>query len=280
MAIILDGKKLSTKILEELAHEVSKMDKKPSLVVIQVGDNPASSLYVGMKKKMAEKLGIKSEILKYSESLSEAELLEKIAELNSDSTVDAMLVQLPLPAHIDSKKILQSISPKKDVDGSTPENIGRISVGLEPFAYPCTPLGIMKLLEEYEIDIDGKNVVIVGRSNIVGKPLALMMLARNATVMVCHSKTKNLSQITKTADILVSAVGKNKIISEEMVKNKSVIVDVGVSKVDGKTVGDVDFVGVEKVCSFISPAIGGVGPMTIACLMLNTVELSKLSRDA
>lgn len=277
MAIILDGKKLSTKIIEDLATKVAGLDKKPTLAVILVGENPASEIYVGIKEKTAKKIGMNSLVIKYPENTDEKTVIEKIKELNNDAEVTAILVQLPLPKHINSQNILQTISPKKDVDGITPENIGRISIGAKPYAYPCTPKGILLLLDEYKIDLEGKHVVIAGRSNIVGKPLAQMALNRNATVTICHSKTENISDITKTADILISAVGKNKTIREEMIKNNSVIVDVGVSRVDGKICGDVDFESVSSVASYITPAVGGVGPMTIASLMLNTVEL--LSSD-
>lgn len=278
MATILDGKKLSKQILDDLTIELSKLDKKPSLTVIQVGDNPASEIYVNIKKKTAERIGIVSNVLKYPETLSEAELLEKIKELNNDKDVNAILVQLPLPKHINSKNVIQAISPKKDVDGFHPENVGKISIGIEPWAYPCTPKGVMRLLAEYKIELDGKHVVIVGRSNIVGRPLAQMALNKNATVTICHSHTKNLSDITKTADILISAVGVKNIIKKEMIKNNSVIVDVGITKDGGKIFGDVDFEKVLDVVSFVSPVPGGVGPMTIASLMVNTFELYKLTK--
>jgi len=278
MATILDGKTLSKQILDSLTIELSKLDKKPSLTVIQVGEDPASELYVNLKKKTAQTIGITSNVINYPENISEKELLEKIKELNSDKEVNAILVQLPLPKHINSKNIIQAISPKKDVDGITPENIGLISIGVKPYAYPCTPKGILRLLEEYKINLEGKHVVILGRSNIVGKPLAQMALNKNATVTVCHSYTKNLSDITKTADILISAVGVKNIIKKEMVKKNSVVVDVGVTKVDGKTFGDVDFGSVLELTSFISRVVGGVGPMTIASLMENTFELYKLTK--
>lgn len=277
MTIILDGKKLSIKILDELANNLSKLDTKPHLVVILVGEDPASELYVGMKKKMAEKLGIKSTVLKYPQDTEEKTILNKIQELNNDNSVHAILVQLPLPKHISECAVIQAISPKKDADGITPENIGRISIGVEPFAYPCTPKGILRILDEYNIDLDGKHFIMIGRSNIVGKPLAQMALNRNATVTICHSHTKNLEEITKTADILVSAVGKSKIIKKEMIKSGSVIIDVGTSKIDGKTFGDVDFGNVNEWVSYITPVPGGVGPMTIASLMENTYELFKLN---
>ena len=278
MTTILDGKKLSKQILDDLTIELSKLDKKPSLTVIQVGANSASEIYVNIKKKTAERIGIVSNVIKYPETLSEKELLQKIEELNSDDTVDAILVQLPLPKHINSKNIIQSISPKKDVDGFHPENVGKISVGIAPYAYPCTPKGVLRLLEEYKIELEGKHVVILGRSNIVGRPLAQMILNKNATVTICHSHTKNLSDITKTADILISAVGVKNIISKDMVKKNSVIVDVGISKVDDKICGDVDFEKVFKDVSFITPVPGGVGPMTIASLMENTFELYRLTK--
>ena len=277
MTEILDGKTLSKKILDNLSEEIAKLDKKPHLTVILVGEDQASELYVSLKKKAAERIGIKSTVLKYPQSIDEKTILDKLQELNNDNEVNAILVQLPLPKQINQQKIIQAISPKKDVDGFTPENIGRISIGVEPYAYPCTPKGILALLNEYNIDLDGKHVVIVGRSNIVGKPLAQMILNKNDTVTICHSHTQNLADITKTADILVSAVGKNKIIKNEMIKYKSIIVDVGTSKLDGKSVGDVDFENVFESASYITPVPGGVGPMTIASLMVNVLNLFKLA---
>jgi methylenetetrahydrofolate dehydrogenase (NADP+)/methenyltetrahydrofolate cyclohydrolase len=273
MTTILDGKKLSLKIQEELAEKIAKLDVKPHLVVILVGEDPASQLYVGMKEKTALKIGLKSTVLKYPENTEEKVILDKIAELNNDNDVTAILVQVPLPKQISEQKIIQAIVPSKDVDGITAENIGKISIGLEPYAYPCTPLGIMKLLEEYNIDIEGKHAVVVGRSNILGKPMAQMILNKNATVTICHSRTKNLAEITKTADILIAAVGKPKIITKDMIKPDCVVIDAGTSKVDGKTVGDVDFENVSASTSYITPVPGGVGPMTIAYLMQNTYEL-------
>lgn len=273
MTTILDGKKLRDKIIENLKAKVDTFDKKPTLVVILVGENPASKIYVNNKKKMAEKIGIHSEVINYPANITEAELLDKIEELNNNKKVTAILVQLPLPKHISKDNVMNKIIPSKDVDGFTPYNFGKLFSGETPTVYPCTPKGILLLLDEYNIEIEGKHVVIVGRSNIVGKPLSQMMLNKNATVTICHSHTKNLSQITKTADILVSAVGKN-IIEGEMLKTDCVIVDVGIFKDEnGKTRGDVDFESASKIASFISPVPGGVGPMTIASLMLNTVEL-------
>ncbi|HIS37077.1 TPA: bifunctional methylenetetrahydrofolate dehydrogenase/methenyltetrahydrofolate cyclohydrolase [Candidatus Scatousia excrementigallinarum] len=276
MTVILDGKKLRDELLDELKNKLSSYNVIPKLVVILVGENPASRIYVNNKKKTAEKLGINSEVIVYPADISEKELLAKIEELNVDNSVNAILVQLPLPAHIDKSKVINAISPLKDVDGFTPENSGKLLAGENPYVYPCTPKGILLLLDKYGIEVDGKHVVIVGRSNIVGKPLAVMLLNRNATVTVCHSHTKNLSEITKTADILISAVGE-KLIEDNMVKMNCVIVDVGIFKdINGKTRGDVDFEKVYEKTSYISPVPGGVGPMTIASLMLNTVELFDL----
>ncbi len=279
MPVILDGKNLRDELLEELKNKLSSYSVMPKLVVILAGDNPASQIYVNNKKKTAEKLGIVSDVINYPATVSENELLEKINELNNDRAVNAILVQLPLPEHIDKTKIINAISPIKDVDGFTPENFGKLLTGEKPYVYPCTPKGILLLLDKYGIGLDGKHVVIVGRSNIVGKPLAVMMVNRNATVTLCHSHTKNLSEITKTADILVSAVGE-KLIEDNMVKFNGVVVDVGIFKDEtGKTRGDVDFANVSKKTSFISPVPGGVGPMTIASLMLNTVELFDLQNQ-
>ncbi len=273
MTIILDGKQLKEKILLKLKEKINNFEKKPSLTVILVGDNPASQIYVNNKRKTAEAIGINSNIIKYPKTISEKELLEKIHELNKDDRVNAILVQLPLPEHISKEKVINLINPQKDVDGFTPYNFGKLFSGEKPFVYPCTPKGILILLDEYNIDLDGKHVVIVGRSNIVGKPLSQMILNRNATVTICHSHTKNLAEITKTADILVSAVGEN-IIEEKMLKSGCIVVDVGIFKDStGRTRGDVDFENVSKIASYISPVPGGVGPMTIASLMLNTIEL-------
>ena len=273
MAIILDGKNLRDKIFCDLKAKLDKMPKKPTLAVILVGDNPASQIYVRNKKRTAENLGINSLVINYPSDVSDNELLVKIDELNNDNSVTAILVQLPLPEHINKFKVLDSISPKKDVDGLTPYNSGKLFAGEEPYVYPCTPKGILLLLDEYNIELNGKHVVVIGRSNLVGKPVAQMLLKRNATVTMCHSHTKNLSEITKTADIVVSAVGKN-VIGEKMLKSDCVVIDVGIFRdVEGKVRGDVDFESVSKIAAYISPVPGGVGPMTIASLMLNTVEL-------
>lgn len=278
MAIILDGKKLRDKIFENLKQRLNNMSEKPTLAVILVGENPASQIYVRNKKKTAENLGINSIVINYPSNISENILLDKIKELNNDNSITAILVQLPLPKHIDKFKIIDTIAPEKDVDGLTPYNSGKLFSGEEPYVYPCTPKGILLLLDEYNIELEGKHVVVIGRSNLVGKPVAQMLLNRNATVTMCHSHTKNLSDITKTADIIVSAVGKN-IIGEKMLKSDCVVVDVGIFKdVNGKICGDVDFTSASKIAAYISPVPGGVGPMTIASLMLNTVELADSKR--
>ena len=259
MTIILDGKKLRDKIFENLKQKLNNMSEKPTLAVILVGDDPASQIYVKNKKKTAENLGINSIVINYPADISEKILLDKIQELNNDNKITAILVQLPLPKHIDKFKIIDAIAPEKDVDGLTPK-------------------GILLLLDEYNIELEGKHVVVIGRSNLVGKPVAQMLLNRNATVTMCHSHTKNLSDITKTADIIVSAVGKN-IIGEKMLKSDCVVVDVGIFKdINGKICGDVDFASASKIAAYISPVPGGVGPMTIASLMLNTVELADSKR--
>ena len=278
MAIILDGKKLRDKIFENLKQKLNNMSEKPTLAVILVGDDPASQIYVKNKKKTAENLGINSIVINYPSNISEKILLDKIQELNNDNKITAILVQLPLPKHIDKFKIIDAIAPEKDVDGLTPYNSGKLFSGEEPYVYPCTPKGILLLLDEYNIELEGKHVVVIGRSNLVGKPVAQMLLNRNATVTMCHSHTKNLSDITKTADIVVSAVGKN-IIGEKMLKSDCVVVDVGIFKdINGKICGDVDFANASKIAAYISPVPGGVGPMTIASLMLNTVELADSER--
>ena len=270
---ILDGKALSKEIQEEIEFEVSNLSKKPHLAVILVGEDSASQIYVNIKHKTCERLGIKSTVVNLPENTSEEDLIEKVRELNSDKDVNAILIQLPLPNHINANNCIKEISPVKDVDGFTPENLGAILRGQEPFAYPCTPFGILTILKRYNIQISGKHAVIVGRSNIVGKPVSLMLLKENATVTMCHSKTENLSEITKTADILISATGK-RVITKDMVKQGATVIDVGIIRnSEGKLEGDVDFEEVKDVADFITPVPGGVGPMTIASLMKNTLHL-------
>lgn len=271
--IILDGKALSQKVLEKVKDKVSELEKKPHLVVILVGDDSASRLYVNNKRKAAEQVGIKSTVIELAAETTEEKLLSIIYDLNNDKEVTGILVQLPLPKHIDKNKVIMSISPKKDVDGFTPENVGKLAIGLEPYFYPATPQGILMLLDEYNIKIEGKDAVVIGRSNIVGKPIAQMLLKRNATVTICHSQTKNIEDKIKTADILISAVGK-KIVRCKMVKKNSCIVDVGIFRdSNGKLTGDIDFDFVSPSCGYISPVPGGVGPMTIASLMYNASKI-------
>ncbi len=271
--IILDGKALSQKILEKVKERVNRLDRVPHLVVILVGENPASKIYVNNKKKAAEKIGIKSTVIEYPESTEEQILLNKIKELNNNPDVTGILVQLPLPEHIDKNKVIMTISPKKDVDGFTPENVGKLAIGIEPYYYPATPQGIIMMLDEYKIPIEGKNAVVIGRSNIVGRPMAQMLLNRNATVTSCHSYTNELEDKIKTADIVVSAVGK-KIVRCKMGYNNSVIIDVGIFRdSNGTLTGDVDFDYVSPSCGYITPVPGGVGPMTIASLMYNASKI-------
>lgn len=270
---ILDGKTLGKEIQEEIRLEVEKLDKKPHLAVVLVGEDSASKIYVNTKNRTCERLGFKSTVINLPETVSEEDLKLKIRELNNDEDVNAILIQLPLPAHIDTNNCIKEISPIKDVDGFTPENLGAIIRGQEPFAYPCTPYGIITILKKYNIQIAGKHAVIVGRSNIVGKPVSLMLLKENATVTMCHSKTENLAEITKTADILISATGK-RVITKDMVKKGATVIDVGIIRnAEGKLEGDVDFENVKEVAEYITPVPGGVGPMTIASLMKNTLSL-------
>ena len=271
--IILDGKKVSEKIINQVKHDVEKLTTTPHLAVILVGNNSASEVYVKNKKIAAEKAGIKSTILKFPNNITEDELINKIQELNNDDDITGILVQLPLPDHINKNKVIISISPKKDVDGFHPENVGKLVSGIEPYFYPATPQGILMLLDEYNIPIEGKHAVVIGRSNIVGKPVAQMLLNRNATVTICHSHTEMLEEVIKTADIVVSAVGK-KIVRCKMVKKNSVVIDVGIFRdANGKLTGDVDFDFVSPSCGFITPVPGGVGPMTIASLMYNASKI-------
>ena len=282
MAVIIDGKTLRDKILDELRAKTSLLNAKPSLSVIIVGDDPASKIYVNTKKKKALEIGFRSEIIEFDKDVAESVLLDKINQLNSDKDVNAILVQLPLPAHIDTKKVIETIDPIKDVDCFHPYNAGKIFTNSDTALYPCTPKGIIRLLEEYNVDVQGKNVVIVGRSNIVGRPLAAMLTNLNATVTLCHSKTDNISYYTKNADIVISAAGCAGLIKADMLKEGVIVVDVGMNRIEtseeNKLVGDVDFEDVEKIASLITPVPGGVGPMTICSLMVNTYNLYKLQQ--
>ncbi len=270
---ILDGKltaqKVKQNLLEKIKKNVADGNRAPKLAVILIGENPASQVYVRNKIKDCEEIGIVSLPYIMPENTSEENLISIVEELNQDETVDGILVQLPLPKHIDERKVIETIDPKKDVDAFHPSNVGKITLGLDGFA-PCTPQGVMRLLEEYNIEISGKNCVVIGRSNIVGKPMALLLLAKNGTVCVCHSKTKDLAYHTKTADIIVVAVGKPNVLTADMIKDGAVVVDVGMNRVDGKLLGDVDFENCKEKASYITPVPGGVGPMTRAMLLENT----------
>lgn len=277
--MIIDGKKVANEIKLELANRVSELKKRgiaPGLAVIIVGNNPASRIYVNNKKKSCEEIGIYSEEYSLPENTSQEELLELISSLNRSKKIHGILTQLPLPLHIDEFTVAQAISPDKDVDCFNVTNIGKVFLG-EGNIFPCTPSGIIELLKWYKIKIEGKNCTIVGRSNIVGKPLALMMLKENATVTVCHSRTSELEHFCRNADILISAVGKEKFIKSDMVKPGATIIDVGMNHdINGKLCGDVDFDEIESKAEFITPVPGGVGPMTIAMLMKNVVSSAQL----
>ncbi|MBQ9156787.1 MAG: bifunctional methylenetetrahydrofolate dehydrogenase/methenyltetrahydrofolate cyclohydrolase FolD [Eubacterium sp.] len=275
MAIRIDGKKISQDIKDELKVKTEELKKEgisPCLAVIQVGNDPASTVYVGNKKKACAYIGIDSRAFELPAETTEEELLALIRDLNEDDSVHGILVQLPIPDHMDEKKVIHAISPLKDVDGFHPESVGALSIG-EPGFVSCTPAGIIQLLKRTGISIDGKECVIVGRSNIVGKPMSMLLLKENGTVTVCHSHTKNLKEVCRRADILVAAIGKPKFFDESYVKDGAVVIDVGIHRgADNKLCGDVDYDSVEGKVSAITPVPGGVGPMTIAMLMNNCVE--------
>ena len=272
---LLDGKVVKKKILEELKEEVLKLKRKPGLVVIQVGDDPASKVYVGQKEKMANSVGYNFQHIKFDSDIEEKKLEDKIIELNNDDNVDGILVQMPLPKQLNSKKIQNLIDQYKDVDGLSDINSGMLTHNVDTLV-PCTPKGIMDILEYYNIPVSGKNVVVVGRSDLVGKPLASLMLNANATVTICHSKTVNLGEFTSKADILIAAVGKASLITEDMVKEGSVVIDVGINRVNDKLCGDVDFDNVCEKVSYITPVPGGVGQMTVAELGKNVLKAYKI----
>lgn len=275
MAKLIDGKTISKQIKDELKEEAAKLKEQgitACLAVIQVGKDPASCVYVNNKKKACAYVGIESRAYELEESVTEQELIRLVEELNADPSVNGILVQLPLPAHIDEERIIQTISPEKDVDGFHPVSVGNLWIGDKGFL-SCTPAGVIQLLKRSGISIEGKNCVIIGRSNIVGKPMACLMLRENATVTVAHSRTKNLPEITRQADILIVAVGRMRMITSEYVKEGAVVIDVGMHRDEnGKLCGDVDFKDVEEKVSAITPVPGGVGPMTIAMLMNNCIE--------
>lgn len=276
---ILDGKEVKRIKLEELKNEVLKLDRPLGLTVIQVGDDSASNIYVKQKSKMASNLGFNFNYIKLEEDVREEDILKIIDDLNRDNNVDGILVQMPLPEHLNSRVIQNAISPLKDVDGLTDINMGML-VHKKNCLIPCTPLGVMELLKYYNIDVAGKNVAIVGRSDLVGRPMAEVMINSDATVTLCHSKTNNLKDITKNADILVVAVGKAKLITSDMVKDGVVVVDVGINRLeDGSLCGDVDFDGVSSKCSYITPVPGGVGQMTVLELGYNTYKAYLLRQE-
>lgn len=273
---LIDGKHIASQIEHDLKKMIGTLTRPPGLAFVLVGENPASRTYVRMKKKKCISLGIVSKDKEFPESVSEHDLLKHISHLNSDPTVDGILVQLPLPKHISTPKIMEAVSPEKDVDGFHPINIGKMLLGEIDGFLPCTPYGIRVLLSSYKIPIAGKHVVILGRSNIVGKPLAAILMQKapdcNATVTIAHSFTENLKEITRSADILVAAMGKAHFVTHDMVKKGVVIIDVGINRLGDKIVGDVDFKTVAPLASYITPVPGGVGPMTIAMLMSNTIR--------
>ncbi len=277
--ILLNGKKLALEIQSEIKKEVDLFKQAsitPGLAVIMIGDDAASQVYVRKKAEACKEVGIYSVVHEMPENIKEETILNTIKLMNENSNINGILVQLPLPSHINQTKILEAIDPKKDVDGFHPFNIGRLVLNLDSFV-PCTPLGIMKIFEEYKINLEGKNVCIVGASNIVGKPMLALLLNANATVDICHIYTKNLKNHTKRADIVIIGVGKAGLITEDMVKDDAIVIDIGINRLEnGKISGDVDFENVSKKCSYITPVPGGVGPMTIAMLLSNTLKATKL----
>lgn len=278
MAIIIDGKNLAKKIRQNLKIECDELKKKgiiPKLAVIMVGDNSASKVYVKNKSKACEEVGIEYKEYLLGEDTTQEDLINLINKLNNNKEIHGILLQSPIPRHLNINEAFKAITYSKDVDGFTPSSVGKLCIGEDTFI-SCTPYGIMKMFEEYNIDLTGKEVVILGRSNIVGKPLIQCCLQKNATVTVCHSKTKNLREHTKRADVIIAAIGQSKFVTEDMVKEGAVIIDVGINRgEDGKLTGDVDFENVEKKAGYITPVPGGVGPMTIAMLMSNVIKAAK-----
>ena len=276
---IIDGKALSEKTFEEIKETHDELQKKAGrkagLAVIIVGENPASKIYVRNKIRACEKVGFNSETIRLDESISEENLLLEIEKLNNDDNIDGILVQLPLPKHINELEVINAISAEKDVDGFHTTNIGKMMIGDETGFLPCTPAGVIQMFEEYNIDLEGKDVLVIGQSNIVGKPMTLLLIKKRATVQVCNSKTKNLSEKLQKSDVVVAAAGSPKLVKASDVKEGVVVIDVGINRVDGKLCGDVDFDEVSKKASFITPVPGGVGPMTIAMLIKNTFESYK-----
>ncbi len=275
---IMDGKETSRELKEKIKNIVKELPSKPKLFVILVGDDPASQIYVSSKEKACKACEIDTVTVHLSADVSQKEVIGVVEQANKDESVNAILVQLPLPDHINEKDVIAAISPLKDVDGLTSINQGKLFMG-ESGLVPCTPKGVMHLFEKYNVDLNGKNALVIGRSLLVGKPLAILMLNKNATVTIAHSKTKNLKELCLGMDIIVSAVGKPKTITEDMVKEGAIIVDVGINRVHGTIVGDVDYLNVSPKCARITPVPGGVGPMTIACLLENVVECYKMQKE-
>jgi len=280
--MIIDGKKISAILREKLKEKVSKLKSTynavPGLTVILIGENPPSKIYVKNKEKSAIEVGINSEVIRYPDNVEEKVVLNKIKELNKNEKVSAILVQLPLPKHIDKRKVIETIDPKKDVDGFHPVNVGNLSSGYDS-TVPCTPLGCYLLIKDTEKNLNGKHAVIIGRSNLNGKPMTQLLLKENCTVTITHSKTKDLKAECKRADIIVAAVGRAKLVKADWVKKDAIVIDVGINKTDLGLVGDVDFDEVSKVAKAITPVPGGVGPMTIACLLSNTIQCFKKVRS-
>lgn len=279
-ATLIDGKAIAEQLRANVKAEVERLKKKhkkvPGLAAVLVGDNPASSIYVKKKREACAEVGIYSELHQLPKSTSEKQLLKLVAKLNKNKKIHGILMQLPLPDQINEQKVLLAVSPEKDIDGFNPLNLGMLFVG-QPSYLPCTPKGILKLIKSTGIQLEGKNAVVVGRSNIVGKPVSILLLQENCTVTVCHSRTKNLAEVCRQADVLVVAVGKAGLITKDMIKPGAVVIDVGINRIDGKIKGDVAD-GAEEVAGFITPVPGGVGPMTVACLLENTLEAAKKAR--
>ena len=273
--MIIDGKKISAVLREKLKEKVSKLksiyNAVPGLTVILVGEDPPSKIYVKNKEKSAIEVGINSEVIRYQDNVEEKVVLNKIKELNENDKVSGILVQLPLPKHIDKRKVIETINPNKDVDGLHPMNVGNLSSGYDSMV-PCTPLGCYLLIKDVEKDLNGKHAVVIGRSNLNGKPMTQLLLKENCTLTITHSKTKDLKAECARADIIIAAVGRPKLVKADWVKKDAIVIDVGINKTDSGLVGDVDFDGVSKIAKAITPVPGGVGPMTIACLLSNTVE--------
>ena len=278
-AKIIDGKAIAAQVRAEIAEQVKQMESRPGLAVILVGDNPASQVYVRNKKKACEDVGIHSEVYLLPTETTERELLDLVDTLNKAENIHGILVQLPLPKHLDDAAVIAAIAPEKDVDAFHERNVGKIMLGDYDFL-PCTPAGVMVLLEKSGIEVAGKECVVVGRSNIVGKPQAMLLLHANGTVTICHSKTKDLAEVTRRADILVVAIGRADFITADMVKPGAVVIDVGMNRrADGKLTGDVDYAGVSEIASYITPVPGGVGPMTITMLLQNTITAAKRAAE-